>query len=63
MSKSVCEAHLRHLLVTCPVARYKAADPKGGVSYHLINPKTKSHIVRVAKDPTISQELDLKDPF
>ena len=49
--------------MTCPVARYKATDPKGGVSYHRIHPKTGSHIVRVAKNPTIGQELDRKDLF
>jgi len=47
-------------LVTCPVALYKATDPKGGVSFHLINPKTKSRIVQVTKDPTTGQELDHK---
>jgi DNA end-binding protein Ku len=61
MSKSVWEGHLRLSLVTCPVALYKATDPKGGVSFHLINPKTKSRIVQVVKDPTTGQELDRKD--
>jgi DNA end-binding protein Ku len=40
------------------VALYKATDPKGGVDFHLINPKTKSRIVQVVKDPTTGQELD-----
>jgi DNA end-binding protein Ku len=60
MAKSVWDGHLRLSLVTCPVALYKATDPKGGVSFHLINPKTKSRIVQVAKDPTTGQELDRK---
>jgi DNA end-binding protein Ku len=60
MAKSVWEGHLRLSLVTCPVALYKATDPKGGVSFHLINPKTKSRIVQVVKDPTTGQELDRK---
>jgi DNA end-binding protein Ku len=60
MSKSVWEGHLRLSLVTCPVALYKATDPKGGVAFHLINPKTKSRIVQVVKDPTTGQELDRK---
>jgi DNA end-binding protein Ku len=54
----VWEGHLRLSLVTCPVALYKATDPKGGVDFHLINPKTKSRIVQVVKDPTTGQELD-----
>lgn len=58
MAKSVWEGHLRLSLVTCPVALYKATDPKGGVNFHLINPRTKSRIVQVAKDPTTGQELD-----
>jgi DNA end-binding protein Ku len=60
MSKSVWEGHLRLSLVTCPVALYKATDPKGGVAFHLINPKTKSRIVHVVRDPTTGQELDRK---
>ena len=60
MSKSVWEGHLRLSLVTCPVVLYKATDPKGGVAFHLINPKTKSRIVQVVKDPTTGQELDRK---
>jgi len=60
MSKSVWEGHLRLSLVTCPVALYNATDPKGGVAFHLINPKTKSRIVQVVKDPTTGQELDRK---
>jgi len=60
MSKSVWEGHLRLSLVTCPVALYKATDPKAGVAFHLINPKTKSRIVQVVKDPTTGQELDRK---
>lgn len=60
MAKSVWDGHLRLSLVTCPVALYKATDPKGGVSFHLINPKTKSRIVQVVKDPTTGQELDRK---
>lgn len=60
MPKPVWEGHMQLSLVTCPVALYKATDPKGGVSFHLINPKTKSRIVQVAKDPTTGQELDRK---
>jgi DNA end-binding protein Ku len=47
-------------LVTCPVALYKATSSKGGVSFRLINPKTKSRIVQVTKDPTTGQEIDRK---
>ena len=60
MAKSVWEGHLRLSLVTCPVALYKATDPKGDISFHLINPKTKSRIVQVVKDPTTGEELDRK---
>jgi DNA end-binding protein Ku len=60
MPNPVWEGHLQLSLVTCPVALYKATDPKGGVSFHLINPKTKSRIVQVTKDPTTGQELDRK---
>jgi len=60
MAHSVWDGHLRLSLVTCPVALYKATDPKGGVAFHLINPKTKSRIVQVAKDPTTGRELDRK---
>jgi DNA end-binding protein Ku len=58
MAKPVWEGHLRLSLVTCPVALYKATDPKGDVAFHLINPKTKSRIVQVVKDATTGQELD-----
>jgi DNA end-binding protein Ku len=58
MAKAVWEGHLRLSLVTCPVALYKATDPKGGVDFHLINPKTNNRIVQVVKDPTTGQELD-----
>jgi DNA end-binding protein Ku len=58
MAKSVWEGYLRLSLVTCPVALYKATDPKGDVNFHLINPKTKSRIIQVVKDPTTGQELD-----
>ncbi len=57
---TVWEGHLRLSLVTCPVALFKATDPKGDVNFHLINPKTKSRIVQVVKDPTTGQELDRK---
>jgi DNA end-binding protein Ku len=60
MTKPVWEGHLKLSLVTCPVALFKAIDPKGGVAFHLINPKTKSRIVQVVKDPTTGQELDRK---
>jgi len=60
MAKSIWEGHLRLSLVTCPVALFKAIDSRGGVSFHLINPKTKSRIVTVAKDPTTGRELDRK---
>src|SRR5512140_1021343 len=60
MANRVWDGHLRLSLVTCPVALYKATDPKADVSFHLINPKTKSRIVQVAKDPTTGQELDRK---
>jgi DNA end-binding protein Ku len=60
MAKFVWEGHLQLSLVTCPVALYKATDPKGGISFHLINPKTKSRIVQVVKDPTTGKELDRK---
>jgi DNA end-binding protein Ku len=58
MTKSVWDGHLKLSLVTCPVALYKATDPKGGVSFHLINPKTNSRIVQALKDPTTGEELD-----
>jgi len=57
---SVWKGHLRLSLVTCPVALYKATDPKGDINFHLINPKTRSRIVQVVKDPTTGQELDRK---
>lgn len=60
MAKSVWEGHLRLSLVTCPVALFKATDPRSGVSFHLINPRTKSRITTVAKDPTTGEELDRK---
>jgi DNA end-binding protein Ku len=60
MAASAWEGHLRLSLVTCPVALYRATDPKSGVSFHLINPKTKSRIIQVVKDPTTGKELDRK---
>jgi DNA end-binding protein Ku len=58
MAKSIWQGHLKLSLVTCPVALYKATDPKGGVAFHLINPSTGSRIVQVVKDPTTDEELD-----
>ena len=60
MPRPVWEGHMQLSLVTCPVALFKATDPKGGVSFHLINPETKSRIVQVTKDPTTGQEIDRK---
>ena len=60
MAKSVWEGYLKLSLVSCPVVIYKATDPKAGVAFHLINPKTKSRIVQVVKDPTTGEELDRK---
>ena len=60
MAKFVWEGHLRLSLVTCPVALYKATDTKGGIGFHLINPKTRSRIVQVVKDPTTGEEIDRK---
>lgn len=60
MPSSVWEGHLRLSLVTCPVSLFKATDPKAGVAFHLINPKTKSRIVQIVKDPTTGKELDRK---
>ena len=40
---------MRFSLVTCPVALYKATDPKSGVGFHLIYPKAKSPIVQVVR--------------
>lgn len=58
MAKSIWDGDLKLSLVTCPVALYKATDPKGGVAFHLINPKTNSRIVQALKDPTTGEELD-----
>lgn len=60
MANAVWEGHLKLSLVTCPVALYKAASAKSGVSFHLINPETNSRIVQVVKDPTTGEELDRK---
>ena len=60
MPRSVWEGHLRLSLVMCPVALYKATSSKGGVAFNLINPKTKSRIVQVVKDPTTGEELARK---
>jgi DNA end-binding protein Ku len=60
MASTVWEGHLRLSLVTCPVALLKATDPKADVAFHLINPKTKSRIVQIVKDPTTGEELDRK---
>jgi DNA end-binding protein Ku len=60
MAKAVWEGHLKLSLVTCPVALFPATDPKAGVAFHLINPKTKSRIIQVVKDPTTGKELDRK---
>lgn len=60
MSRPVWEGHMQLSLVTCPVALYKATSSKSGISFRLINPKTKSRIVQVTKDPTTGQELDRK---
>jgi DNA end-binding protein Ku len=60
MANTVWEGHLKLSLVTCPVALFRATDPKADVAFHLINPKTKSRIVQVVKDPTTGKEVDRK---
>ena len=60
MATTVWEGHLKLSLVTCPVSLFRATDPKADVHFHLINPKTKSRIVQVVKDPTTGREVDRK---
>ena len=44
------QGHLRLSLVTCPVALYKATEARTGVSFNLINPRTKSRVKQVMTD-------------
>jgi DNA end-binding protein Ku len=60
MARPTWQGHLRLSLVTCPVALYKATEPKAGVSFNLINPETKSRIRMVAHDATTGEEVDRK---
>jgi len=45
------QGHLKLSLVTCPVGLYTATDASAGVSFNLINPKTKNRIKMVTTDP------------
>ncbi|MCC6919878.1 MAG: Ku protein [Alphaproteobacteria bacterium] len=45
------QGHLKLSLVTCPVGLYTATDAGAGVSFNLINPKTKNRIKMVTTDP------------
>src|SRR5271156_4290413 len=45
------QGHLKLSLVTCPVGLYTATDAGSGVSFNLINPKTKNRIKMITTDP------------
>lgn len=55
------QGHLRLSLVTCPVALYKATEARSGVSFNLINPRTKSRVKQVLTDASTGEPIDRKE--
>src|SRR5688572_22600617 len=52
------QGHLRLSLVTCPVAMFKATEPRTGVSFNLINPKTNSRVKQVLTDASTGERIE-----
>lgn len=52
------QGHLRLSLVTCPVALFKATEPRTGISFNLINPKTNSRVKQVMTDASTGERID-----
>jgi len=55
------QGHLRLSLVSCPVALYKATEARTGVSFNLINPRTKSRVKQVLTDASTGETIDRKE--
>jgi DNA end-binding protein Ku len=55
------QGHLRLSLVTCPIAVFKASEERAGVSFNLINPKTKSRVRMVSTDASTGEPVERKD--
>ena len=55
------QGHLRLSLVTCPVALYKATEARTGVSFNLINPRTKSRVKQVMTDASTGETIERKE--
>ncbi len=55
------QGHLRLSLVTCPVALYKATEARTGVSFNLINPRTKSRVKQVLTDASTGELIARKE--
>jgi DNA end-binding protein Ku len=55
------EGHLRLSLVTCPVALYKATDPKGDLHFNLINPKTNNRVKQRLVDAGTGRDVERRD--
>jgi DNA end-binding protein Ku len=55
------EGHLRLSLVTCPVALYKATDPKGDLHFNLINPKTNNRVRQRLVDAGTGRDVERRD--
>lgn len=55
------EGHLRLSLVTCPVALFKATDPKGDLHFNLINPKTNNRVRQRLVDAGTGKDVERRD--
>lgn len=55
------QGHLRLSLVTCPVALYKAVEARTGVSFNLINPRTRSRVKQVLTDASTGEPIERKE--
>ncbi len=55
------EGHLRLSLVTCPVALYKATDPKGDLHFNLINPRTNNRVRQRLVDAGTGDDVERRD--
>ncbi|UYN96119.1 MAG: Ku protein [Enhydrobacter sp.] len=55
------EGHLRLSLVTCPVALYKATDPKGDLHFNLINPRTNNRVRQRLVDAGTGEDVERRE--
>jgi DNA end-binding protein Ku len=60
-SRAIWHGHLRLALVSCPVALFNARHDRGGLRFHLINPKTGNRVKMVTQDSMTGTALNRSD--